>query len=222
MNILALDTSTEICSVALCCDDKIFDRYEIAAQRHTELLIPMIESVLNEAGITREELDVLAYTKGPGSFTGLRITVGVTQGLSLALDIPAIPISTLQVIAQRCFREFNKTNVLVAIDARMNQVYWGGYQLSSKNIMQEIINDRLDNPQNISVPNENCFFGAGNGWNVYRNELISQIKHLEAYSTLFPHSRDMIPLAQFFLANGCYVNAEQIKPIYLRNNIIND
>lgn len=220
MNILALDTSTEGCSVALLKERTIIDRYEIAPQKHTELILPMIEEVLNLSSMTKKEINAVAFTEGPGSFTGLRIAIGVAQGLCFALDIPAIPLSTLRVIAQRAFRENGQSRVLVALDARMQEIYWGAYQLSTDNIMQKIMDDTLSRPEGLSLPEEQSWFGAGNGWQIYSEELKPLIGSLTGHSLLLPHARDMIPLALDLVAKGQYILPPQIMPQYLRNKVV--
>ncbi|NLB14035.1 MAG: tRNA (adenosine(37)-N6)-threonylcarbamoyltransferase complex dimerization subunit type 1 TsaB, partial [Gammaproteobacteria bacterium] len=132
MKLLALETSTEACSVALHIDGRVLERHEIAPRRHAELTLAWVGELLAEAGIARTQLDAIACSRGPGAFTGVRLAVAMVQGLALALDRPAIGVSTLDVLARPAMRELDavgdaRTGVLAAIDARMGEVYLADY-----------------------------------------------------------------------------------------------
>ena len=130
MNILALDTSTEACSVGLLlADNSLFDRFEIAPRAHTRLLPQMLQSVLQEASIDRREITHVAYTNGPGAFTGVRIGVATAQGLALGLNAQLLPVSTLVVLARQCYLQTGQRQIVAALDARMKEVYVGCYQV---------------------------------------------------------------------------------------------
>ena len=144
MNILAIDTATNACSAALLCNGTIHERFEVAPRQHTQLLLPMIESVLAAGGIGREQLDAIAFIAGPGSFTGIRITTSMAQGLSLGLNIPAIPMSSLLALACGAKDETSCEEIFPCIDARRGQVYWAHYSFAENS--QEpttVIEDRL-------------------------------------------------------------------------------
>ena len=126
--LLALDTATEACSVALLHDGKVISHYEVIPRLHAQRLLPMIKDLLAEAAVPLSALDAIAFGRGPGAFTGVRIAVGVVQGLAFALDRPVLPISNLAVLAQRALREQGAKQVAAAIDARMDEVYWGCYR----------------------------------------------------------------------------------------------
>ncbi|MGB1311163.1 MAG: tRNA (adenosine(37)-N6)-threonylcarbamoyltransferase complex dimerization subunit type 1 TsaB, partial [Leucothrix sp.] len=133
MKILAIETATEACSAALYHDGGIISRYELAPRKHTQLILPMMDSLLAEAGLSKQALDAIAFGRGPGAFTGLRIAVGVTQGLALALDRPVIPISSLAAMAQQVLDATvdlasAMLDYIPAIDARMGEVYWARYK----------------------------------------------------------------------------------------------
>ena len=125
--ILALDTATENCSVALLVNDRVYVRREVAPRDHTKKILPMVDEVLKEAGLSLNELDALAFGRGPGSFTGVRIGIGIAQGLAFGAELPMIGISTLQAMAQGSYRNMRATHVACAIDARMSEVYWGRF-----------------------------------------------------------------------------------------------
>ncbi|MCW8941987.1 MAG: tRNA (adenosine(37)-N6)-threonylcarbamoyltransferase complex dimerization subunit type 1 TsaB, partial [Gammaproteobacteria bacterium] len=137
MKILAIDTATEACSAALYIESEapdagITSEYQLAPREHSRLILKMIDRLLSQAGIAVAELDAIAFGRGPGSFMGLRIAAGVVQGIAFAHDIPVIPVSTLKTIAQRAYELTGSKNVLAAIDARMDEVYWAKYSLTGK------------------------------------------------------------------------------------------
>jgi tRNA threonylcarbamoyladenosine biosynthesis protein TsaB len=139
MKILAIDTATEACSAALYIDDagntddtknkSISSRYQLAPREHSRLILKMIDELLAQAELSVDKLDAIAFGQGPGSFMGLRIASGVVQGIAFAHDIPVIPVSTLKAIAQRAYEDTGSQNVIAAIDARMDEVYWAAYSL---------------------------------------------------------------------------------------------
>ena len=135
LNILAIDTSTEACSAALLLGDEVRERFEIAPRRHSELILRMIDELFRESGLTLTSLAGLAFGRGPGSFTGVRIAAGVIQGLALGADLGVAPISTLAALAQGAHRQTGSRQVLSVIDARMGEVYWGIYELDASGIM---------------------------------------------------------------------------------------
>ncbi|MGH8118461.1 MAG: tRNA (adenosine(37)-N6)-threonylcarbamoyltransferase complex dimerization subunit type 1 TsaB, partial [Rhodanobacteraceae bacterium] len=128
MNLLAIETATEACSVALLHHDALIDRSELAPRRHAELVLPMADELLAEAGIARTQLDAVAMGRGPGAFTGVRLAVSVAQGLALALDIPVVPVSSLAVLAMQAPR--NGAAILAAIDARRAEIYAGAFRFT--------------------------------------------------------------------------------------------
>jgi len=128
MKILAVDTATQACSAALFIDGETTAEFRLAPREHTQLILPMVESLLQQAAIKIADLDALAFGRGPGSFTGVRIATGIVQGLAFAHNLPVLAISTLASIAQLAGDEHQHNNVLAGIDARMGEIYWGCYQ----------------------------------------------------------------------------------------------
>ncbi len=224
MKILAIDTSTEACSAAIYIDGESRERFEIARQRHTELILPMIESLLAESGLNSvNDFDALAFARGPGSFTGIRIGTGVVQGIALGTGLPVAPISSLAAIAQGVYRQQQQTHVLAAIDARMEEIYWGCYELDGQGYMRALQAEVVGRPDTLPLPQQHhaVWFGAGSAWTAYEHDLcrISQA-YLSAYDGgCLPHAIDVAHLACDVIARGELVMAENIEPVYLRNEV---
>ncbi len=215
--LLALDTATEACSVALLHEGRVLSHYEVIPRLHAQRLLPMIQTLLAEAGIALTAVDALAFGRGPGAFTGVRIAVGVVQGLAFALERPVLPVSTLATIAQRAHREHGTEQVAVAIDARMDEVYWGCYRLQQGEMRLAGFEAVLP-PEQASLPRDGTgrWFGAGTGWN-YGERLAVKPAALDA--TLLPHAEDLLLLASHAWQRGEAVVADQAQPVYLRDNV---
>lgn len=226
MKILAIETATEACSAALYYDGDIISRYELAPRKHTQLILPMMDSILEEAGVSKSSLDAVAFGRGPGAFTGLRIAVGVAQGLALALDKPVLAISTLAAMAQQVSEAtaglpaVSDHQLIPAIDARMGEVYWGHY----KNIageVQLIDEEMLSNPEVLTTHNltENLCFGSG--WEAYYKELMvkGSPEINSAISDVFPHAHYIAKLAVSAFKRGEAIDAADAEPVYLRNDV---
>lgn len=215
--LLALDTATEACSVALLHEGRVLSHYEVIPRLHAQRLLPMIQTLLAEAGIALTAVDALAFGRGPGAFTGVRIAVGVVQGLAFALERPVLPVSTLATIAQRAHREHGVEQVAVAIDARMDEVYWGCYRLQQGEMRLAGFETVLP-PEQASLPRDGTgrWFGAGTGWN-YGERLAVKPAALDA--TLLPHAEDLLLLASHAWQRGEAVVADQAQPVYLRDNV---
>ncbi len=227
MNLLAFELSTEACSVALWVDGDVRERHDIAPRRHAELALPWAEALLAEAGIAKSQLDAIAVGRGPGAFTGVRLGVAIAQGIALALDRPAVPVSTLEALAMRSLAlgagEGNA--VLAAIDARMNEVYVAAYRLTREHDalrpMQTVIEQVLA-PDAVPLPDEGGgWFGAGTGFAALGGALASRLPpdwravDVEA----LPHAADVVRLAHAALLRGEAVAPEMLEPAYLRNQV---
>ena len=221
MKILALESASEACSAALSVDGKIVSRYEVAPQKHAQLLLPMIDEVMKEAGLKPAELDGLAYGHGPGSFTGVRIAAGMIQGIALGCDIPAVGVSTLQAIAHRNWRESGQNNTLSVIDARMKEVYFGAYSTNDHGQSVLLGEECVDAPENVSVESNGPWSGAGSGWAVYESTLNASLGEpvLGVASDLLPHAIDIVELALQRFALGEAVPAQLAMPVYLRDKV---
>ncbi|RTZ16441.1 tRNA (adenosine(37)-N6)-threonylcarbamoyltransferase complex dimerization subunit type 1 TsaB [Vibrio aquaticus] len=220
--ILALDTATENCSVALLVDDNVYVRSEVAPRDHTKKILPMVDEVLKEAGVTLAEVDALAFGRGPGSFTGVRIGIGIAQGLAFGADLPMIGISTLEAMAQGTYRKHGVSHVACAIDARMSEVYWGRFSRQEDGTWTQTDAECVTPPQaaaDNSQADEQTWFTAGTGWDAY-SEQLAQVKFAtEKSDILFPDAEDIVQLAKFELAKGNTVEAEEASPVYLRDTV---
>ena len=215
--LLALDTATEACSVALLHEGRCLSRYEVIPRLHAQRLLPMVQEVLAEAGIGLSALDAIAFGRGPGAFTGVRIAAGVMQGLAFALDRPVLPVSSLAMLAQRAHRERGVTQVAAAIDARMDELYWGCYQLEAGEMRLAGIEAVLA-PEAASLPRgaTGDWFGAGTGW-AFSARIGVSVSAQDA--SLLPHAEDMLTLARFAWQRGEAIEASLAQPVYLRDNV---
>ena len=219
MKLLALDTVTEYCSAALSIKGELIWRETLAKQSHTEMILPMVEALLAEAELSVGELDAIAFDRGPGSFTGLRIGAGVAQGLALASNLPVIPVSSLQLIAQTCMVVSGQNNVMACIDARQGEVYWGCF-LKQAGIMQLAGVEKIDHPCNVAS-GERVYYGAGSGFSTFQHELTSSKQiQLSGYDeTIYPFAKNMITLAIDSWEGERYVDASEVLPVYLRDKV---
>ena len=222
MNFLAIDASTEACSVALQYQDQLVTRYELCPQSHSLHLLPMVDQVLNEAGCKLSQLDGLIFGRGPGSFTGVRIGIGVAQGLAYSADLPLVGISTLQAMAQLAYMKHQQQEVITAIDARMSEVYLGYYELSSEGLMQSQMADVVLAPALVAdhlAEFTSGAYGVGTGWDAYQ-QVLSPLKTNEGSPrVLFPAAEAMLVLGQAAFARGEQVSAENAQPGYVRDTV---
>lgn len=219
MKLLAIDTATEACSAALFLDGEITSRCQYAPRQHAELILPMIDELLSESEIKINRLDCLAFGRGPGAFTGVRIAAGVIQGLAFGAGLPVVPVSTLAALAQGAI---DKSDYLFsAIDARMGEIYWGLFQ-SDGNIVTAISGESVSKPELASAPADKSWFGVGSGWNTYHETLcrVNQSSLVGMNKDAYPDARDIIPLAIQDFEHGKAVSAEQAQPVYLRNQVV--
>lgn len=215
--LLALDTATEACSVALLHDGKVLSHYEVIPRLHAQKLLPMIQDLLAQAGLARSALDAIAFGRGPGAFTGVRIAIGVVQGLAFALDRPVLPVSNLAVLAQRAQREHGASQVAAAIDARMDEVYWGCYRATAGE-MRLVGAEAVLPPEQALLPGDATgdWFGAGTGWG-YAPRLPASVGGMDA--SLLPHAEDLLSLATFAWHRGEALTADEAQPVYLRDKV---
>jgi tRNA threonylcarbamoyladenosine biosynthesis protein TsaB len=221
MKLLAIDTTAEACSCALYLDGDIQDRSLIAPRQHTALILPMADELLHEAGLKPTQLEGIAFGRGPGSFTGLRIASGVAQGIAFAADIPVAPISSLATLAQAAYIENGAEKVLAAIDARMSEIYWGCYIIDKQGIMRVDGMENVCAPDKIDLPSTVQWYGVGSGWATYAEKLTTKLGVQHYQGDKYPQARAMIPLALAAFQEGQFVSAENALPVYLRNQVVN-
>lgn len=216
--LLAIDTATEACSVALLHDGKVYSRYEVIPRLHAQQVLPMVQQVLDEAGIKLPVIDAIAFGRGPGAFTGLRIAVGVVQGLAFALNKPVLPVSSLAAIARRAWREQGAEQVAVAIDARMDEVYWGCYAMQDGQMEPQGI-EQVCAPEQVALPRTAAgdWLAAGTGWQAYAGRINVAVSGQASES--LPHAEDVLQLALHDWQQGRAVSAEQALPVYLRDQV---
>jgi tRNA threonylcarbamoyladenosine biosynthesis protein TsaB len=218
MKLLAFETATEACSVALHVDGQVHERFEIAPRRHAELSLPWAEALLAEAGVARSQLDAIALGRGPGAFTGVRLAIAIAQGIALALDRPLIPVSTLQVLALRA--PADATHVLSSIDARMGEVYVarqlrvdGQWQLQGEEVVCA--------PEAVELPDGSRWFGVGTGFGaaegLLATRLADRLDGVDAQA--LPRASDVLKLAVPMFERGEVMAPERVEPAYLRNNV---
>ena len=220
MKLLAIDAATEACSVALSLDGEICERHAIRPRGHAQLLLPMVDQVLAEAGISLKALDALAFDRGPGSFTGVRIGTSVTQGLAFGLDLPVIPVSSLAAIAQGIWQDTGATQVLSVIDARMAEVYWGHYAFENGIMLLQGM-EHVSKANDITPDISADWYGAGSGFQAYeaslRTCINAQCTGIDA--DRLPYASAILPLATDAFGKQQFVSAEQALPCYLRNEV---
>jgi tRNA threonylcarbamoyladenosine biosynthesis protein TsaB len=192
MKLLAIDTATETCSVALLSDDGIIERAVDTQRGHADLVLPMVEAVLAEAGLTLRQLDGLAYGRGPGAFTGVRIAVGVAQFAGAG------------------------ARILVCMDARMNEVYWGQFEPTLDGLVAPMSVERVDRPEAVEPGDATVF--AGTGFGAYP-QLLAARAAVAVHSAARPHARDIARLAAAELRAGRGQPAERAQPVYLRDQV---
>lgn len=221
MKLLAIDTATEACSAALYIDGMISERYALAPREHARLILPMADELLREADIKPAQLDAVAFGRGPGAFTGLRIAAGVAQGIAYGADLAVAPISTLAALAQGCHRERGVTRVLAAIDARIGEVYWGMYERAGDGLVELRGEECVVTPDAVSLPEGEGWCGAGGGWTAYGDTLCARLQGrvTDIDAARYPRAHDVALLAAAACRRGEAVSAEQAAPVYLRDEI---
>jgi len=216
MKLLALDTATEACTAALWLDGEVHERFESGGQ-HSERILPMVDALLAEAGLVPTQLDALAFGRGPGSFTGLRIGAGVVQGLAFGAGLPVVPVSSLAALAQGQ----DAVKVLAAFDARMQQVYWGVYVRNARGLMEVQGAEGVSTPLLIPAPEGAGWYGAGPGWDAYHADLRQHLgSSLAGWQPhCFPRARHVAELGAAALQAGHAVAPEEALPVYIRNDV---
>ena len=215
MNLLAIETSTELCSVALLRAEELFVEEAIAENRHSELLVPMVRRVLARAHLTPAHMDAFAFGQGPGSFTGIRIACGVVQGLAFAARRPVVPIPSLLALAEQS----HERRVVAAIDARMNEAYIAAYARNGED-WDEVIAPRLADASSVPPLPGRQWAATGSGFErlPWLRDAFRQSVQMR-YGADLPRAGAVARLAARRFAQGAGVAAEDAAPLYLRDKV---
>ena len=214
MRILAIETSTEHCSVALYRAGEVLSHGELAGQRHSEILLGMIERLLAEAGCDTSQLDGIAFGAGPGSFTGVRIAASVAQGMALGLDVPVMPVCTLEALAQASGRD----RVACALDARLDEVYFAAYERKGDSWLA-VIEPCLSAIGELPMLPGVGWAGVGSGFAILENELAHHLQLVDTRPEQFPEAGAVAVLGARVLAGGGAVDVASAQPLYLRDKV---
>ena len=217
MNILALETSTNACSVAVMTAAGIYELHEVAPRQHTAMLFTLVERALGEAGITRSALDLIAFGCGPGAFTGVRVAAAVAQGMALARDLPLAPVSTLAALAAGGARLHGARQVVAALDARREEIYLAALRFDAAlDVEQLVIADCVLAPEAVTLANPAQWLAVGNGWSTYHARLVADIAAMPRAALLYPHATDVARLGLALHTRGATVAVADALPVYLR------
>lgn len=218
MKLLAIDTASERCSVALSVGEELRNRGRQSSREHAALLLPWVQELIDEAGIQLQDLDAIIFGRGPGSFTSLRIGIGVVQGLAWGADIPVVPISSLQCAAQLAAGK-GVDKVIVALDARMGEVFCGRFVLNHSGIMQAEGDEQVCAPEIAAALAQKGWIGVGNGFERYAalQEVSSKLD--STLTGTWPDATALIPLALDWLASNKPLPAALAQPVYLRDKV---
>jgi tRNA threonylcarbamoyladenosine biosynthesis protein TsaB len=222
LKLLAVETSTDACSAALFVDGELKERFELAPKQHTLKILPMIDALMAEAELVPNQLDALALSRGPGSFTGVRIATGVVHGIAFGLDIPVIPISTLAAIAEPFFQKNPVDYAFTALDARMGEIFWGIYRNQHAQGVELLGIESVGVAQDVIIPDEvTQGVGIGSAWNVYRNELSDVLDDqlLDIQPDCWPRAAAVARLGVLGYDRYEAVPVELALPVYLRDKV---
>ncbi len=231
MNILALETATEYCSVALLtvADDGQQRMHSVgrhAPRLQTELILPMLDELLQQADVALMDCDVIAYSAGPGAFTGVRIAASVAQGLALATDLPVVAVSSLQAQAQGVARLHGAKAVLSCFDARMQEIYLGLYECDAQGLMQPLVPELVCRPDEVPVSVQQAWaahastgVAAGSGWLSYADVMSPQLAVMGQFLDVMPEAQDVARLALPMVRAGGAKAPEMALPVYLRDDV---
>ena len=219
MRVLALDTATEACSVALLTDERLVGQFKEVGRGHAEQILDMVDAVLTEAGLALGNLDGIAASVGPGAFTGVRICVSVAQGLAFGARLPVVAVTTLEALALQAMHG-GMDQALACLDARMGEVYWGCYRADAKQGVIVCGSPAVGSAASVSVPFVGPFSGIGRGFRAYP-ELTTMpgVTVPAGACDALPDARDMARLGAIRLAAGEGRDPAELTPLYLRDNV---
>lgn len=215
--ILALDTSTDACSVALLRNNVITEEFRVAPQQHSNLILLLIGKLLIEAGIEIKDVDAIAFGRGPGSFMGIRLAASVIHGLSLGAELPIISVSSLQALALDGYEKNPAPTILAGWDARMGAIYWNVFSFPENKPLHN--DDQLNKPEDVHL--DAPLVAAGNAWDVYANEFNSDTKQKIAtiIPDCYPRASCVAKLALEKFDNNEFVSLENAVPNYVRDQV---
>lgn len=214
--ILAIETSTELASAAILCGERLLSRQSTGAQTHSQTLLPMVQSLLAEAGMTVGQCDAIAFGAGPGSFTGVRTACGIAQGLAFGACLPVVPVVTLEAMAQACREASGADSVLAVLDARMEEVYWAQYRYDGG--WQAVCEPALSAAAALE-PKERLAAACGNGLAVCAPAFDAHLFAQGVFPAIVPHAEQVARLARIAFENGKALSPQQAQPLYLRNKV---
>ena len=226
MKILALDTASAQCSAALLLDDQLLTRSVATAREHAQLLLPMIDALLAEAGTSLRQLDGIAFGRGPGSFTGVRVAASVTQGLAMGAGLPVRPVSDLRALAEQARRRapgnLHAGSILACMDARMGEVYWATYGLREDQVLEHDMPERVGSPASLLdalAGRPLLAIGMGLAAHVHIGKQFG-LDDQHCFADAEPHAQDVARLAHFDLAAGAgWLDAAAAQPVYVRDDV---
>lgn len=215
--LLIIDTATEKCSVALALPERFLERTSLVPRAHGELVLPMVQELLNEAAIALDDLDAIGYGRGPGAFTGVRIAVGVVQGLAYGAGLPTIGVSNLAAVAQQAAQPGER--VLVCMDARMGQVYWAGFELPpGERCVRAVTAEQVGAPETVEVAGYQRYVGTGFGAYEALRQCVSN-DAAPVHPAALPGAREIAELALQAWRAGHAMPAQQAAPVYVRDQV---
>ncbi|MCI4567802.1 tRNA (adenosine(37)-N6)-threonylcarbamoyltransferase complex dimerization subunit type 1 TsaB [Lysobacter sp. CFH 32150] len=216
MKLLAFETATEACSVAVYNDGEVHERFELAPRRHAELALPWAEQLLADAGIAKSQLDAIAVGRGPGAFTGVRLAISIAQGIALAMDKPVVPVSTLAALAMQA----QGKRIVAAIDARMGEIYVAAFERDGSGL-RALSQEAVVKPEAAIIPDGGDWHGIGTGFaavgGVLQQRFSDRLAIVDA--SALPHAADVALLAAMAFARGELMAPERVEPAYLRDNV---
>lgn len=219
MNLLAIETATEACSVALVHGETVVARSELAPRRHAERVLPMADELLAEAGISKHALDVIAVGRGPGAFTGVRLAVSLAQGMAMALDLPVVTVSSLAALALEAPED--DAAILAVIDARMGEIYAASYRRDGNGGLLALDDERVCKADSLVLPQEAAWNVVGTGWATYADALRKQlgVAPRSTDGACYPQARHVATLAVSEFKAGKALAPELALPVYLRDKV---
>lgn len=220
--LLAVETSAEACSLALWRDGETFRFFQQAPMRHAELLLPAVHSLLSQAGLSLRDLDAIAFGRGPGSFTSLRIGIGVVQGLAWGAELRVVPVSSLAAVAQDAADSAGagkRDTIVIAVDARMQEVYAANFRCGENGIVMAAGAERVCGPSEVSAPEEGPFIAAGNGFGRFMELEGLAAAARECHPEITPGAEAVCKLALDWLTRNEPLPAGMAQPVYVRNEV---